>query len=371
MSQQQPDPEHVFNDDLLLNPGDLAYAKKRFPKILHVLDFPTLKAKFRDYDEEAGRSRDKLRRLGSTVILAGAISLIAVATKPVWPNEPALHWLALALELGGLLAAIAAAGGFLLGPWKNRWLEKRLMTERMRQWHFQLLLNRGKEIENSCQSSAAQAEFERNREQWFADFLQSYQGHLDGKLSELLSGPTLAKPWLHTETQYSPGPIFHTVCDAYRQLRFEHQAGYAAYKLKDETRKPVWNFLSWPARLQLRIFSGCGAICFFAAIACSLVLIYGHTFHLPPQIHSNVGISAIVVALIGAALHSMQEGLGLERDIERYYDYQCRVVQLTARFQASAGNNEKIHLMQDLEMTSVEELIGFLRTHKHARFLFG
>jgi hypothetical protein len=37
------------------------------------------------------------------------------------------------------------------------------MTERLRQWHFQLLVRRGQQIETSCNGPSAIAKFETER----------------------------------------------------------------------------------------------------------------------------------------------------------------------------------------------------------------
>src|SRR5713101_5683060 len=82
--------EHVFNDDLLMNDQDLEYARSQFPEIIHILDYPRLRAKFAEYERDANVARDWVRRLGFTAVVSALLSLIAVATQPVWP--PHVSW---------------------------------------------------------------------------------------------------------------------------------------------------------------------------------------------------------------------------------------------------------------------------------------
>jgi len=106
-----PAHDHVFNDDLFMNDQDLEYARSQFPEIIRILDYPRLRAKFADYEGEANVARDRVRRLGFTAVLSALLSLVAVATQPVWPRVSWAHWIALITELGGMLAALIAAGG--------------------------------------------------------------------------------------------------------------------------------------------------------------------------------------------------------------------------------------------------------------------
>jgi hypothetical protein len=145
---------HFFNNDLLMNDAskagksDLEKARERFPEIVHVLDCPALREKFAEYEKDANDARKRVRALGFTAVLSVAISLIAIATKPILrPEAEWTHWVGALMELAGLIATIIAVSGLWLGDWKRQWLESRLMTERLRQWHFQLLIRRGKALE--------------------------------------------------------------------------------------------------------------------------------------------------------------------------------------------------------------------------------
>ena len=189
--------EHIFNDDLLMSQADLAYAKSQFPEIIHVLDYPRLREKFAAYEKEANRAGDRVRCLGFTAVVSAMLALIAIATKPVWPGASWTRWVALVIELVGMCAALIAAGGLWLGPWKRRWLESRLMTERLRQWHFQLMLRRGREVDSSGEGQNAISAFKQERDRWFEDFLTTCEGKLDTQLELLTNEPGDTGVWLH------------------------------------------------------------------------------------------------------------------------------------------------------------------------------
>ena len=378
-SEPSPIPVHerVFNNDLLMNDDsargktDLQKAKEQFPEIIHVLDCPALREKFTAYEKEANKARQRVRALGFAAVLSVMVALIAVATKPIWPHTSWTRWLALLIEVSGLVATIVAVSGLWIGDWKRRWLESRLMTERLRQWHFQLLLRRGHEVEASCKNPTAAAEFEKARAQWLNDFLNAYEGKLDSKLELLANEPTHVETWLHNPpSHYScNSPVLRHVFAAYERLRFDHQRDYAIYKLKKSTDKPFWEFLKWPVALQLTALSGASSFCFICALVCSAILVYSHAFGVPDKLEIYVSTGAIVIALIGAALRAVQEGLALDKEIERYNDYRGRTSQLCDRFEHTTDAKERLHLMEELELASVDEMKGFLRTHHNTRFV--
>jgi hypothetical protein len=378
-SELSPIPAHerVFNNDLLMNDDskrgktDLQKAREQFPEIIHVLDCPSLRERFATYEKEANKARGRVRALGFAAVLSVTAALIAVATKPIWPHTSWTRWLALLIEVGGFVATIVAASGLWIGDWKRRWLESRLMTERLRQWHFQLLLRRGHEVESSCKNLDAAAEFEKGRAQSLNDFLNAYEGKLDSKLELLANEPTQVETWLHNPPNHYSGdsPVLCQVFEAYERLRFDLQRDYAIYKLKKATDKPFWEFLRWPARLQLSALSGASSFCFICALVCSAILVYGHASGILERSELFVRTGAIIIALIGAALRAIQEGLALEKEIERYNDYRGRTSQLCDRFKQSTDAKERLHLMEELELASVDEMKGFLRTHYNAKFV--
>jgi hypothetical protein len=73
--------------------------------------------------------------------------------------------------------------------------------------------------------------------------------------------------------------------------------------------------------------------------------------------------------LIGLALRTIQEGLAPDKEIERYKDYLAMTSQLRDRFQQSTASKERLHLMEEMELVSVDEMKEFLRVHHNAKFL--
>lgn len=100
--------EHVFNDDLLINDKrddgktDLEWAAQQFPEIIYLLDCARLREGFKAYDRRANRNRDWVRGLGFCAGVCAGLSLLDLASEPVWHHASWTTWLALVLEVGGL-----------------------------------------------------------------------------------------------------------------------------------------------------------------------------------------------------------------------------------------------------------------------------
>ena len=75
--------EHVFNDDVLMHPDDLAYVRQQFPHIVHLLDNPDLRAVFAKYEAEADAARDRVRVLGFATVQLGTLALLTFSTRPI------------------------------------------------------------------------------------------------------------------------------------------------------------------------------------------------------------------------------------------------------------------------------------------------
>jgi hypothetical protein len=110
-------------------------------------------------------------------------------------------------------------------------------------------------------------------------------------------------------------------------------------------------------------------VCFVLALMCSAVLVYSHAFALPEEIELYFRTGAIAIALIGAALRTIQEGLAPDKEIERYKDYLAMTTHLRDRFKQTTIAKERINLMEEMELVSVDEMKRFLRAHHTAKFV--
>jgi hypothetical protein len=364
--------DRVFNDDLLMNQGDLEYARAQFPEVVHLLDNGTLRSTFKEYEAAANTARSKVRRLGIVAVGCATIALLSAATAPLRHGVPYNRAISAFLECFALAAAAIAAGSLWLGPWRKTWAEARFMTERLRQWHFQLIVQRPAEIEASLQATngAAKATFEQKRDQWLKEYLHESEGKLDSRMAAFANDPDFASDWLHEQSgSYEAGMPVTKVFEAYRKLRFDHQYDYATYKLSDAKDKPFWEFLQWPSLRQEVAIGGGVSFCFVAAMIGVAAVVVANALNIWPPAVMYLESLILVLAVIGIALRTVEEGLGVTKDIERYRDYRGKVRRLLLTFEKTTDVAERLQLMREMELAAVDELRGFLRTHCDAAFV--
>jgi hypothetical protein len=375
---EDPELEHRFNDDLLIGDADREDARKLFPGIYHVLDHPELREEFARYDGMANRAKTWVQRLGLAAIGLATLALLSSAIVPTLNAAGyAPRWLldlSLACEVAGLTGATIAAGGVALASRKRKWLEGRCATEMLRQWHFQLLIRRGREVEASCDAAdpkAAQDAFRALRAQWFSPFRNELRGKLDSLVEDLIERPEAGYRWLHEpKTDYTPGgPVVEAVFAAYRQLRFRHQDQYVAYKLQRSTDAPPWLPLKWPATVLQKRTEGLASSCLIGSLFVSLFIVVGYSAGWAGAHSPALPTVIIALMILNVATRAVQDGLAVPEETQRYNDYAGKIHYLLSRFDASNDAHEKLRLMDEMERAALEELKSFLRTHSEARFL--
>ncbi len=357
---------HRFNTDLLINPGDLDTARAAFPRTFPVLDHAALRTAFLRYDGPAKAAKRRGRISGLLAIGFGMIALFTAAA------SPSARWQGLVAAVCGLISIGVGLGGVLYAGTKRRWLLNRVVTERLRQYHFQAFVCRWRAIAAALAGGEAARAYAEEREVGLHRLMAPYPGQLDSELTDLLEDETDTKCWLH---QQQPLPVpddtlpdLDELFAAYRELRIRHQLDYANYKLRSEQ-----NPLAWSPRLQEVIFSYASLICvlvIFAihlSIAASLSWV-GHAEQLR-LLGFDVHVWVIWIAILVLGLRALQEELQPEREIERYRHYRAGVRAVRDRFDKAQSTAEKLEIMQEMERLSFDEFRNFLRSSNEARFI--
>src|SRR5215471_18370897 len=179
-----PSDDHKFNDDLLLHEEDRRLALMKYPSIFHVLDHAELRQLFSKYDVPANRAKRTGLMAGIWAIGLG-FGALGIAALELLYAENTTHGLALAIISGlfGVFSFLIGSVGVLFAGRKRNWLRCRLMGERIRQFHFQMMASRVPEIFASLRDDTGKASFLSKRDVWF----ESFKAHLVGKLDSTLA----------------------------------------------------------------------------------------------------------------------------------------------------------------------------------------
>jgi hypothetical protein len=138
------------NSDLLIEDEDRSFFSRHYPAFAAIFDWPDLRSLFATYARSAAIARKRSRRAGVFAVATGFLSLCVAATVPLadeLTRSSGISKLSTQAVLGSIaaiLATISMLVGYtqvLKGEAKTRWLTNRFWTERIRQFHFQLIVN--------------------------------------------------------------------------------------------------------------------------------------------------------------------------------------------------------------------------------------
>lgn len=364
---------HQFNSDLLTNNGEVEFATQSYPTISHVLDHPELRDLFTAYDASANTAKKRSRRAGLLAIVLGTFALLSASAEAFSHNtHEASKWLGMVAAIAGVFSVAIGFWGVLHTKSKRQWLCERLMTERLRQFHFQTFVFRLPDIVASLGTSGGAKTYDDARRRWFDEFKAKYEGQLDAELTEILDEGEGSERWLH-----DPRPIpelvlqadLSEVFQAYKTLRIMRQLQYANRKLNTEASL-------WPLSLrqQADFLSQTAFICVLALFAIHLVIAMAlaapslesvSAFAHNPCVH----VVTIWCAILALAIRAAEEGLGIRDEIERYRDYRSSIKAIRERFERTTDPAEKLRIMEDMERLSYEEMCSFLRNANDTRFV--
>ena len=361
---------HKFNDDLLLNHEDRDLAARRYPSIIHVLDHPELRQVFALYDKPANQAKSRARTAGLWAIGLIWAALAMASSENLLAESALARPLAVLSAICGLCGVIIGGGGVLFAGKKQEWLYRRLMTERIRQYHFQTFVSRLPEILRSLGGGEAKDKFLGERKAWLASFIARFEGKLDVEFAETLEDERGRSTWLHSVGNEQLEQVGHKELDplfsAYRELRVVHQIGYATYKLKDDGR-----ILSKSPRRQATILSTFGLICVVLVCALHVVVLLG-VLSGPSvwvSISGLVSMAILWIAIAALAARAIEGGLQPERETERYQQYRSAVQFVLERFDHVSSQAEKVTIMQEMERLVFDEMRNFVIDGNRTKFV--
>jgi hypothetical protein len=370
--------EQKFNDDLLLGKKDRETAERRYPTILHILDNPSLRSYFEKFDPPANHAKQSSRRAGCLAIFLAALALMAASAEhPLrqilekLPSEyeslrawPAII-IAVVSGLAGIASVVIGSVGVLFAGKKKEWLYRRFMTERVRQFHFQMFVCRLPEIRASLKDERAQEAFILEREEWLEGLKATFEGKVASEFAKTVSEEASTDFWLHDrpkETgEFRESADLDPLFRAYRELRILHQIGYANFKLRDDHK-----ILSEAPRRQATELSTIAFTCI--VLICALHIIVLATAFFEPG-WSFIGVAIIWLAIVALAVRAVEQGLQPEREIERYQQYSSAVKAVLERFDDARSQAEKVRIMEEMERLSFDEMRNFLLTNNRSQFV--
>lgn len=364
------------NDDLLFEHTQREFVYRHHQRAAPIFDWPALRALFGNYDPPAGRFRTRSRRNGVLAVLLGCLGLILTAiaagnlvADTAWPRQ-------LLGGTGGALAlasALVGMGGVLRGSDKSRWLKNRFWTERMRQLHFQLIINNLPLAVAIVEGRAPIADWEMLRGRILDEFVHRQMEPVESSLERMRRDVADDQPWLDPSWAHwpdlqnlaarQPGDETAALDELFEILKYQRfgiQRRYAGYKLTPGFASPKSR--SDALRLAADLMTGFALV--IGAVA-------GVFFVFAPKVPALewLLVSGAVLAALILGIRVLDEGLQLRSETERYIWYLAAVEALERRYDEATAVQGKVEILRDMERLSYQELRWFTTSFDEARFV--
>lgn len=350
------------NDDLLLTEAARERLGRWHPKLLRALDWPELRAAFSAQDVRANRGKIWSRRQGLAAVLLTGLGVILLTVSSLFGGrQDGVNTLALgSMFCGGSLGLLH--WGLLRS--RHDWLGNRFWTERLRELHFQGIVNNLSLCAEAMDEDAKLEELQRRRGIWLDEY---YHGGDDPRtlIRAVLKDQTLREVWIFPEWRSTQPPPAESenlaqLLEGLRRLRIGIQWTYANKNLGDDvysapTRGLILRFVMSAAAVAVIAISAVGILCAASGRSILGITMFEWT------------IVSGVISAVGLMAQSINQGLQTQADTDRYEWYGEEVDNLRREFEGE-GLAVKVAALRRLEHASYVELRQFLRTHSAARF---
>ena len=272
---------------------------------------------------------------------------------------------------------------------KRNWLQKRLITERLRQWHAQYIIAHAVEIAAVASADEGRTAWLEKRSIAFARFKRNFVDQIGSEYTKYTdasaaaySGQSIIDPSESNEFWIEPDwgkkaaarppdvdqKVLNELFQALDETRIRGQIQYTNYVLSSDAK-----FWSSPAK-QLHILGNLSYVLvllafvsnFIALIAAILVGIGAKGFPFDWEIMSSLAIACAIVAVGSRA---MLEGLRPQRETRRMQFYAAALNHARKSFAKARTHNKKIEAFCLLERASYDEMVEFLSSNERARFI--
>lgn len=381
-----------FNDELLLTEADRTLAQNAYPNVFFALDHPELRAEFERVDGRAVNAKNTSRRIGCAALVFATLSLLTFPSEPlikgIWSTsleyEIVFQYMAILGATFGILALVFGNIGLGFGKVKRNWLQLRLITERLRQWHAQYLIAHATEIADIARGAGDKDDWLARRSVAFQRFKRTFIDQIGSEYAKYtvrsaasFSGQSVSDPkalnafWIDehwpraaaTKASKEQQPQLAELYRAYEETRLLGQIQYTNYVLSADGK-----FWSSPAK-QLHILGNLSYILVVLAFISNFVALVSAVWEAFPVGWPVLSSLAIAFAIIAVGVRAMLEGLRPQRETRRMQFYAAAINHADARFDAARTHAKRIEAMCILERASFDEMVEFISSNERARFV--
>lgn len=361
IERTQPPLKNWPNSDLLLDDAERAQFAIDHPLLHRIFDFEELRNTFKVADKACKELKTATHSEGIYTLALGAFGVILLGVSGLVPHEGVSS----VMEVIALAIAVAAGfwgmvQKFRHGDVRKRWLNLRSRLERMRQFHFQYILNNWDTAVTAMRDDQTHAKFVSDRLVVFHEVIARLEGTAD-LADNLIQDVHQEELWFIKDwsnfsatpgTSADSGELAH----GFQQLRINIQLRYSRLNLE-----PDKNSIGANAKALETSASFCFAMTPIFALLTLVALV---TSAYPSVPFSILMLLSGTLALLFQAL---QLGLRTSEDRDRYEIYNAQLENLSKNY-SSPDVAAKFVLLRQLEAFSYDELRSFLKSHATAKF---
>lgn len=348
------------NDDILLDKEARQALGNVEPGLLRVLDWPELRALFKQHEEPANLHVRRGRQLGLASVGAGVAAMAVAAIALLVPPG-------LAVPAGAVALLLAATAGGLYGVRRllarstAQWLGSRYWTERARGLYFQVLINNLDQAVEAMTDNPALAVWRATRAQALealppaSDMAARVHAMSDDVADEAV---WLLPTWRSAPPPPEPSPNLDKLLARLRAQRFDVQIAYSRRRLGESMGAPRRRA---EANARLAKLATVGAVLAAGGAGLSLLLGLG-----PDALVTRAAVAVAITATAAVlGLRAVNDALYPSAELVRFAGYNAAAVQARAQFD-SDGLAAKIDALRAMEVHAYRDLRAFIAGHSRA-----
>lgn len=261
---------------------------------------------------------------------------------------------------------------------------KRLITERLRQWHAQYIAAHSVEIAIAVDAPEAKATWLDQRDLSFKRFKRNFIDQISSEYTKYTQSSAAAYSGQSvTDTQaesafwieeawakkaaMKPNKTHEAalaeICRALQETRMRGQIQYTNYVLSSEGK-----FWSSPSK-QLHILGNLSYLLVVFAFAANFIALGAAVWGPFAGSTSVLSALAIVFAILAVGVRAMLEGLRPQRETRRMQFYAGAINRADREFDTARSHAKRIAAFGKLERASYEEMVEFISSNERARFV--
>ena len=357
------------NDDLCLQESTLQHLRETFPRVAPIFEASDLHTLFRKHEGPANLAKKKARLWGKVAICFGLASIILAATLPVLlllvpsHQEDLVRWL-------GMLVCLMTVFGVAIGLWmalygktKQEWMQNRLLTERLRQFHFQSIINNLPIVLEAIETQNFD-EWRAARAKALSIFSSFSMKDVSEALVKVLDDEGEEEAWLNPDWSQSQKlkerQLDNDFIVAWREQRLGVQLRYTRRTLAGN---------GGGKRQQAKTMQDIITILTVGALATSFFLAILYFLDAEGLI---VAIAQSILAIFGGgsiAARAFEEGMNFKAERDCMEWYLAALEGIGNRFSNAKNANEHVELMRELERLSYQEMHRYFVSMDRASFI--